>query len=118
MVKRTTNSTMLYMDYDSPDGRFKLARNGPTLVMLWTVLRALALRPLWIEHDRTARGWHVIIALPEPVTPAEQVAIQAVMGSDRRRELLNVMRVLSIRRKGAPRFWRARWNLLFSRKLT
>ena len=109
---------MLYMDYDAPDGRFKLARNGPTLVMFWTVLRALALRPLAIEYNRTARGWHAIVMLPEPLAPAEQVAIQAVMGSDRRRELLNIMRVLSIRRVGAPQYWRARWNLLFTRKLS
>lgn len=85
--------------------------------MLWTVLRAVALRPLWIEYNRTNRGWHAIIRLPEPVRPAEQVALQAVLGSDRRRELLNIMRVLSIRQKGASPYWQARWNLLFSGKL-
>ncbi len=86
--------------------------------MIWTVLQAIG---IWqagpIEYRRSQRGWHVIIPVDAPLLPAEQVALQAVLGSDSRRELLNAMRVIAIRRRGARRFWRARWNLLYGRKL-
>jgi hypothetical protein len=85
--------------------------------MIWTVLRAVGLRPGAIEYRRSRRGWHVVIPVNIALQPGEQVALQAVMGSDSRRELLNVMRVFSIRTKGARPFWRARWNLLYAHKL-
>jgi len=51
--------------------------------------------------------------------PAELVAFQACCGSDQRRETLNLMRVLAIRKTPITSpFWRDRWNLLFSEKLT
>lgn len=70
-----------------------------------------------IEYRRSRRGWHVIVPIDTPLLPAEQVALQAILGSDSRRELLNAMRVIAMRRKGARRFWRARWNLLYAHKL-
>ena len=45
--------------------------------------------------------------------PIEHVAIQAILGSDFRRETLNLMRVLSEPR-GAGR---KRWNILYEHKL-
>jgi hypothetical protein len=108
-VRKTTNSRELFLDYDRP--------RGPTLKMIWTVLRACDLRPERIEYRRSRRGWHCVIRVNAALLPAEQVALQAVMGSDSRRELLNAMRVLSIRRRGARPFWRARWNLLYAHKL-
>jgi len=57
------------------------------------------------------------VRVDTPLQPAEQVMLQAVLGSDRRREMLNAMRVLSIRLRGADPFWQARWNLLYSGKL-
>lgn len=109
VVRKTTNPRELYLDFDRP--------KGPTLPMIWTVLRAVGLRPGAIEYRRSRRGWHVVVPVNAALLPAEQVALQAVMGSDSRRELLNAMRVISIRRRGARPFWRARWNLLYARKL-
>lgn len=108
-MRKTTNERELYLDFDRP--------KGPTLPMIWTVLRAAGLRPGAIEYRRSRRGWHVVIPVNVPLLPAEQVAIQAVMGSDSRRELLNLHRVLHIRLKGASAFWQARWNLLYAHKL-
>jgi hypothetical protein len=104
-----TNSRELFLDFDRP--------RPPTLKMIWTVLRAMNLRPGAIEYRRSRRGWHVVVPVNASLLPAEQVALQAVMGSDSRRELLNAMRVLSIRRRGARPFWRARWNLLYAHKI-
>lgn len=96
---------------------FDFAR-GPSLRPIWVTLRICDLRPTFIEYRRTGRGWHVVIGLREDLQPAEQVALQSILGSDRRREGLNMMRVLCIRRVGASSFWRARWNILFRGKLT
>lgn len=45
--------------------------------------------------------------------PAEIVALQAVLGSDRRRETLNLMRVMS---EFGPE-GNKRWNILYRSKL-
>jgi hypothetical protein len=70
----------------------------------------------WFRIDKTRRGYHVIIHYPFRFLPAEQVALQAILGSDRRRESLNLMRALSLARY--PSRIRAKeWNILFRAKL-
>jgi hypothetical protein len=81
------------------------------------VLRTIGLRPQWLRTDRTRRGWHVIIKLTRSLLPAETVAVQALLGSDSRRESLNLMRAISVQRRDPGAFWRRRWNLLFTYKL-
>lgn len=74
--------------------------------------------PVCVRYDRTRRGFHVVIWLSESLTRAELVALQACLGSDARREALNLMRVRSMRVYGCPPRDRARWNLLFEEKLS
>jgi hypothetical protein len=107
----------IYLDVDFKKLKFRV--RGPSLRPLWTVLRLVGLRPSSdvICYERTRRGWHVIIELPEKLKPAETVALQLALGSDPRREALNLMRVLGMRRNGVTRFWSSRWNILYSRKL-
>jgi hypothetical protein len=89
----------------------------PHLRSLWVTSRILGLRPIFIRFDRTRRGWHIVIRLERRkgknggFTPLEKVALQAVFGSDVRRESLNLMRVLHGNGKDK------RWNILYSRKL-
>jgi hypothetical protein len=92
-------------------------RRVPRVRPLWAVCRIVGVRPLTIRTDRTRRGWHVLIVLAERLCPAEIVALQAIMGSDDRREALNLMRVIAIRKRPPAPFWRDRWNILFERKL-
>jgi hypothetical protein len=99
----------LRLDYDSTA--------TPQLRNVWRLLRLCQLRVCFIRHDRTRRGWHATIRIRENLSSAEIVACQAVLGSDAGRELLNIMRVMSIRKSGCDNFSLARWNLLFSRKL-
>jgi hypothetical protein len=51
-------------------------------------------------------------------TRGELVAFQACCGSDLRREALNLMRVVGIRTTPIrSKFWRDRWNILYSEKV-
>jgi hypothetical protein len=98
------------LDFDRPA--------APRLFPIWSVCRLVGVRPACVEYFRTRKGWHLWIRLQRPLEPAERVALQAVLGSDPRRETLNLMRVLAIRRNNIRGHWRTRWNLLFSTKLT
>jgi hypothetical protein len=110
VTKHDTDLQCAYLDMD------QLVH--PKLFTIWSVCRIIGVQPVWIESTRTRRGWHLRVYLDDRLTPAELVAFQAVCGSDRRREMLNLMRVLAIRRTPIrSRFWRARWNLLFAHKL-
>jgi len=110
-VRDRVRLNVAYLDLD-------LGRKMIHLHPIWIVLRAAGLRPRAIATIRTRRGWHIKIHLTRRLAPAELVALQACCGSDRRRETLNLMRILAIARHDPGPFWRARWNLLYSRKLT
>lgn len=104
-----TNRT-LYLDMDQPA--------SPRLAPIFAICRIVGVRPMWIEYRRTQNGWHVVLVLRDRLERAEIVALQALCGSDKRRETLNLMRVLAIRRTPiTDPFWQQRWNLLYSRKL-
>lgn len=72
------------------------------------------LRPIWQELDRTRHGWHLIVKWNRRLQPAEIIAIQAILGSDYKREIHNLMRAMS----GGVRsiLGAERWNLLYSSK--
>lgn len=65
-----------------------------------------------IRQDKTRRGWHVVIEVRRRLAPKTVVALQAILGSDPRRELFNLVRVLGLARHSM--FWRERWNVLYS----
>jgi hypothetical protein len=93
-------------------------QRAPRIREIFSVCRIVGVSPLWIAYRRTNRGWHVILYLRDHLHAAECIAFQACLGSDRRREALNLMRVLAIRRTPiSDPFWRTRWNLLYERKL-
>lgn len=80
-------------------------------------IHQLGLKVSALRYDRTRKGWHVIVFLKEALEPAETVLCQFSCGSDSRRETLNSMRVLGMRKHGASKFWRDRFNILYSEKL-
>lgn len=99
---------MTFCDYDEP--------TAPHLRPMYVVARLCGLVPKWVEYYRTRRGWHVTIQWSRKLEPLAIVALQAVLGSDPRRESLNLMRVLNkadIKHGGKQN----KWNLLYSRKL-
>lgn len=105
-VKTFGNRRQLLCDFDR--------RRAPTLRRLFALCHTLQIAPRSIRLDRTARGWHMLVELPRAFEPAALVAMQAILGSDHRRERLNLMRVLS---RNRSRFARRRWNILFESKV-
>jgi hypothetical protein len=103
VVKATADPFWTYCDYDT--------REAPRLGRFWSFSKITGLRPRVIRYDRTRRGWHVLICWSRALDAAEQVAIQAALGSDYRRETYNLARVLG-GKSSDPR-----WNILFERKI-
>ena len=79
-----------------------------------SLARMLDARVEWMRIDRTARGWHLVVEWNRDFEPAQTIALQAILGSDPKREALNLWRVLSgIRTEGQKKCW----NILYRRKL-
>lgn len=105
IVRYEAHPNLILLDYDTEQNQslehlYFLSMNGVISVD-------------WIEDHRTARGWHRVIRVRNPLTPLETVTLQAILGSDPRRETYNFVRVRSMGRKSHT----ARWNILFERKL-
>ena len=65
-----------------------------------------------VRYDRTRHGWHVVVCVRKRIAPPLVVAAQAIFGSDRKREMFNVMRVQQLDQ--VPAFWRSRFNVLYA----
>lgn len=109
-IEAYSDPKILLLDYD-------VARPVPYLIPLLASLRTLGLRARWCSYRRTRHGWHLELAIDFALTPSEQVAAQAILGSDPRREKMNLRRAISLRVHKHPAFWRKRWNILFDKKL-
>lgn len=101
--------TILRLDYDRP----RLPRDVFTRAV--NALRWLRLRAVAFVCRRTARGWHVKIAVSRRLNALSVVALQALLGSDPKREVFNLLRARALRR--APPEWRSRYSVLFRSKL-
>lgn len=101
--------TVLRLDYD------RLCPPRDSYRRVVAALRWLRLRPLAIVYRRTARGWHVKVAVSRRCSALVVVALQAIMGSDPRRETFNLVRARVLPR--VPSEWRTRYSVLFGRKL-
>jgi hypothetical protein len=95
--------TLLYLDIDGPIPPTLLARITQCCRLLRWPIEA-------IRYDRTRRGWHVVIGVRRRIAFARVVAAQAILGSDRNRELFNLMRSTA----RVPSFWKSRRNVLYS----
>lgn len=103
--------TVIKIDLDTKD--FEALRKNSKEIH-WT-LDTLNLTLLDREMHETAKGFHVILEIKEPLEPLSIVLVQALCGSDLRRETFNMARVLKL--SDAPTFWQSRWNVLYSEKL-
>jgi hypothetical protein len=90
----------------------------PVFIPLLARLRVIGIKAKWISYSRTRHGWHLEIGINCSLQEVETVAAQAVLGSDLRREAMNLRRAISLRVHKHSPFWRERWNILFKRKLT
>lgn len=96
----------------------KIARGGGCkLGPIYSTLHICGLRARWIRFDRTRKGWHIVILLDTSLQEAEAVALEVIMGSDRRRANLDLMRILAVRKNATSPFWKKRTRLLYRSKL-
>jgi hypothetical protein len=98
--------TTLKLDYDGAFPRDFDAR-------LALVCRVHRLAPVVVRIDRTRHGYHVVIVVRQRIAFTRVVLLQAVLGSDWKRELFNSRRALAWRH--VPAFWRDRANVLYGR---
>lgn len=61
----------------------------------------------------SGKGVHVVVILSRQLSFMRVVCLQAILGSDWKRELFNSRRAAAWRR--VPGFWRKRGNVLYSR---
>lgn len=118
---RKYRGTLLLLDIDSRkryDSRW-IPKCGLPYQKLAGRLRVFrgSLNVEGVSYNPTRRGWHVIVHIAERLSPSEIIAVQACLGSDIKREIMNLQRYFGFRGKKVPRFWKDRWNLLFSRKV-
>lgn len=78
------------------------------------VFQTLRAPVAWWSCYRTRRGWHVEVAVKRRWHPWRVIAVQAILGSDWRRETYNLRRVAAWRT--LPGIARQRWNVLFTQK--
>jgi hypothetical protein len=107
---RATTGTLILLDYDYKPFHFDSFASNIRIFRGSIRVRNLCL-------SRTTRGWHVIIEIAEKLTVPETIALQVCLGDDPRRGLMNFSRWLGMKGKRIPRYWKNRWNLLFSQKI-
>ena len=105
----TPTPCVLRVDYDRP----RLPR--ACYRRLVATLRWLRLRPVEVVYTRTEHGWHVKVTLTRRCAPLVVVALQAILGSDPKRETFNLVRARALPR--LPPEWRSRYSVFFGRKL-
>jgi len=77
----------------------------------WVLYVAVACRAEWVRIDRTRRGYHVCIRVNRNLSMLRVILVQALLGSDWRRETFNARRASRMRYVGP--FWRERVNTLY-----
>lgn len=80
---------------------------------LVVVVAAHRLRVECVSYRKTRRGWHVVVTVRQRVAFWRVVLLQALLGSDWKRETFNSRRATAWRR--VPPFWRSRANVLYLR---
>lgn len=103
----------LKLDFDGPLPRDLVER-------IRALFRWLGGRPAVIGvWPSNSKGWHVLVESRAPWmrNDVAVVAAQAVLGSDPKREMFNLMRAINLPKR--PKFWRQRhrWNTHYRRKL-
>lgn len=98
--------TLLKLDFD---GRIPAA----LMQRMQFVCRAHRLPVMLIETHRTRHGYHVVLHIPRRISFMRVILLQALLGSDWKRETFNSRRAVAWR--NVPAFWRTRANVLYHR---
>ena len=85
------------------DGKYGLS----TLMDRIWIIKYLGLRVVRVKVHHTKNGFHARLICDNQIDPVKAAFIQALLGSDYRRELCNLLKI----ERGAKS-----WNILFKRK--
>lgn len=85
------------------DGKYSLSN---FLRRIW-IIKYLGLRVNKVKVHDTVNGFHVRLVCDNQVDPLKTVLLQALLGSDYRRELCNLLKI----ERGSKH-----WNILFKQK--
>jgi hypothetical protein len=96
--------------------RLRIHPNAVPCPPLASLVHTTGLSVQWVRWDRTRHGWHAVVKIRQKLKLAEVIACQAILGSDRDRERLNITRCLSLRLHPSA-YWEKRANILYSRKV-
>lgn len=99
----------LKVDYDTPRMPARLVGR------IGHCTAAAGLRVEWWSLYRTVKGWHLEVECVGRLQPFGIVAVQAMLGSDWKREAFNIGRVRGLRTANPAA--RDGWNVLFRRKI-
>lgn len=106
---------MLLLDFDT----FAAYREFPMRARMLARWMDAPLSDFRIRRFRSQNGgYHIVVYAHRPqwfLTPLKTVCVQALLGSDWKRELFNFVRVGHL--YGVPNAWLTRWNVLYSDKL-
>lgn len=103
------NPGPIKLDFDAGD-------RVPSVGEVAYLLSRAQLRLNWWRQrrSRSGKGWHIVLDVsPRPRTCMEVAALQAMLGSDPRREACNINRARMVDAGRVPSFWRKRWNVLY-----
>lgn len=102
-VKRYASADVSLCDIDTV--------RAPRLEKVFRLAHVLGVGVRWVRLDRSHSGrWHLLVCWRARFSKLELIAIQAILGSDYKREAFNLYRVRSGVRS-------RRWNFLFDEKL-
>lgn len=110
-VKEYSDAHNILCDFDGDSDLL----GGPLrrLASVHTLARYCQAKVVYFRLDKTENGWHAIIRFDRKLPRLAIVACQAILGSDPKREMLNLSRAL----QPMNRFSMFRWNILFASKL-
>lgn len=104
LVKEYADPNRTLCDYDAP-------ARPPGVTEVLALSRTIGVKPEWMRYDKTEHGWHLVVHWGERLTPWQTLALQAILGSDKRREALNWFRLFNSRRPSRH------WNILYEYKV-
>ncbi len=83
-------------------------KNGLSLFLdrIW-ILKYLGIKVVKVKIHHTTNGFHARLVCDNHIEPVKAILIQALLGSDYRRELCNLLKI----ERGCKN-----WNILFKRK--
>ena len=104
MIAKTDATIKLDFDENGQPNLAKLEAMLSRIDRVWTSME--------LRRSPGGQGWHVLLTVePPPVSAMEVVALQAVLGSDPWREVLQIERARNYHR--APAWMKRCWNVLY-----